>query len=598
MKQWRLHDPASTTILVVDDNEHNRYFMRRWLTEAGYRVVEAASGQEGLAVARRQPDLIVLDIQMPDMSGLEVCRQLRSSTTTASIPVIQRSAVRIDNRDVAEGLRSGGSIYLTEPIDAELLLAAVDTLLSMRDVSRELELVMARSDAGIYQWDIITGRVTWSSTVELMHGLEPGEFGSDFESFQRFVHPDERDQVFNAIQQAINGDGEYTVMYRGICEDGTDIWLRSYGKVFRDTDGTPSKLLGVVLDVTEQRESAERLAQLHDLAADLNTASSTAAVMARIDKAAAAHGYKAQLHPRDQAVPPAAIGALRRRNPLWVLDLEPIEQTPVAPATDDQLHAIVELADSALSRAWRFDVERENAETLQRALLPPVLPQPPGWSLDSIYVPTSESDRLGGDFYDAVETDGRLLMLLGDVAGHGLSAVRAMGELRTTLRLLALEETDVASVIDRARNLALHLRTDEWLFTTVLVVAVDLATGTLEAVSCGHPPPVICSEGEARLLDVAPLPPIGVASDLDTRRYIRTDSLRGGQSLVLFTDGVIERRDETLDRSVERLRSSLAGLSSPPSAEDVVFHTDEQRLNTDDRAVLRLYRHPESNEVE
>ncbi|MEH2126063.1 hybrid sensor histidine kinase/response regulator [Nostoc sp.] len=121
------------TILHVDDNEANRYVVNRILQNAGFSVVEAATGATGLeAVAKFQPDLVILDVQLPDISGFEVCRQIKANPETTFIPVLQLSASFVQSQDKAEGLDSGADAYLVQPVEPIELLATVRSLLRIR----------------------------------------------------------------------------------------------------------------------------------------------------------------------------------------------------------------------------------------------------------------------------------------------------------------------------------------------------------------------------------------------------------------------------------------------------------------------------------
>ncbi len=121
------------TILHVDDNEANRYVVNRILQNAGFSVVEAATGATGLeAVANFQPDLVILDVQLPDISGFEVCRQIKANPETAFIPVLHLSASFVQSQDKAEGLDSGADAYLVQPVEPIELLATLRSLLRIR----------------------------------------------------------------------------------------------------------------------------------------------------------------------------------------------------------------------------------------------------------------------------------------------------------------------------------------------------------------------------------------------------------------------------------------------------------------------------------
>jgi PAS domain S-box-containing protein len=125
-------------VLVVDDTEANRYAVVRHLRKAGYRVSEAADGKRALAsIAGELPDLIVLDIRMPDMDGLEVVRRVRAEPRTAHLPILHLSASFTDPDSLAAGLDGGADGYLTHPVDPVVLLATVRALLRVRSAERE-----------------------------------------------------------------------------------------------------------------------------------------------------------------------------------------------------------------------------------------------------------------------------------------------------------------------------------------------------------------------------------------------------------------------------------------------------------------------------
>jgi signal transduction histidine kinase len=120
------------TILNVDDTEAMRYQKTRVLRAAGYEVVEADTGAKGLQLARElMPDLVLMDVRLPDMSGIEACRQIKSDPATRTIPVIQVSATFVTEKDQKTGLLGGADIYLTEPLEPKVLETVVSTLLQL-----------------------------------------------------------------------------------------------------------------------------------------------------------------------------------------------------------------------------------------------------------------------------------------------------------------------------------------------------------------------------------------------------------------------------------------------------------------------------------
>ncbi len=132
------------TILHLDDSEVNRYIVARSLRNAGFEVKEAATGKACLQlVAKQQPDLIILDVQLPDMSGFEVCRRIKANPATSSIPVLHLSASFVKSEDKVQGLEGGADGYLVQPVQPIELLATINALLRIRQ-AEESALVMAR----------------------------------------------------------------------------------------------------------------------------------------------------------------------------------------------------------------------------------------------------------------------------------------------------------------------------------------------------------------------------------------------------------------------------------------------------------------------
>jgi len=126
-------------LLIVDDNAATRYSIRRRLESHGYRVMEAGNGEAGLALIDAHPlDALILDINLPDMSGFDIARRLRADPRTALLPVIHVSAASIDTRDIISGLDAGADAYLIHPIDPDVLLATLGTLLRVRDTEHAL----------------------------------------------------------------------------------------------------------------------------------------------------------------------------------------------------------------------------------------------------------------------------------------------------------------------------------------------------------------------------------------------------------------------------------------------------------------------------
>jgi integral membrane sensor domain MASE1/anti-sigma regulatory factor (Ser/Thr protein kinase) len=200
--------------------------------------------------------------------------------------------------------------------------------------------------------------------------------------------------------------------------------------------------------------------------------------------------------------------------------------------------------------------ERRIAETLQRSLLPDRLPEVPGMALAARYVPAGADLAVGGDWYDVVELpSGHVGLAIGDVAGHGPRAASTMGQLRMALRAYALEESSPAEVVGRLDRLVSRLLVAE--IVTLVYLVLDLDTWTVRYANAGHPPPLVVGPAcQTSFLEDGLGSPLGCA---DLGLLAEGELLLGPEStLLLFTDGLVERRGASIDEGLER----LAGLAA------------------------------------
>jgi serine phosphatase RsbU (regulator of sigma subunit) len=240
------------------------------------------------------------------------------------------------------------------------------------------------------------------------------------------------------------------------------------------------------------------------------------------------------------------------------------------------------------------------AVALHRSLLPTALPVMPGLDLAARYV--TGSGTVGGDWYDVfVLPDGRLGVVVGDVAGSGLAAAVIMGRMRSALRAYVLEAPDPATALRMLDRKIQYFEPDA--MATVLYGLYTPETGEFTASSAGHLPPVLAApNATAALLPLRPDPPIGIADD--PQRRSTTAFLPPGALLCCFTDGLVERRDQSIDHGIEKLAAVLdeqiaAGTSrggtTEPPAEDACAAVMRALVGhapaPDDIAVLMLSRH-------
>jgi PAS domain S-box-containing protein len=198
-----------------------------------------------------------------------------------------------------------------------------------------------------------------------------------------------------------------------------------------------------------------------------------------------------------------------------------------------------------------YEHEHRIAETLQRSLLPQRLPEIEGLELAARYLPAAKGAEIGGDWYDAMELpDGRVALVVGDVVGHGLRAAAAMGQLRNAFRAYALTESSPAEIVGRLNRLLLS-GGDEGM-ATVLCLVLDRDSGQLTFANAGHPPPLVLDPTGARFVEGGRSVPVGAAAGATFTEESAT--VAPGSTILLYTDGLIERRDTPLERSLDQLR--------------------------------------------
>jgi hypothetical protein len=212
----------------------------------------------------------------------------------------------------------------------------------------------------------------------------------------------------------------------------------------------------------------------------------------------------------------------------------------------------------AVENARLYADQRTVAETLQQSLLPDVLPQPVDAVVGARYQPGVEGMQIGGDWYDVVELDeDRMLLVVGDVSGRGLSAGAVMASMRYALRAYAAQGDSPSTILAKLGELLSVVRDGH--FATVLCLVVDRSTRTMEIANAGHPQPLLIDAGGARFIEVPVGVPVGVASG-EAYESITVPVPTEG-TLLIFTDGLFERRGEPIDQGMERVRAVAAEVA-------------------------------------
>jgi serine phosphatase RsbU (regulator of sigma subunit)/anti-sigma regulatory factor (Ser/Thr protein kinase) len=261
-------------------------------------------------------------------------------------------------------------------------------------------------------------------------------------------------------------------------------------------------------------------------------------------------------------------------------------------ATMAELRTIAAQASQALDRARLFEQQREVAETLQRSLLPRERPSIDGLSIATRYRAGAEHLDVGGDWYEVVAVSPDVVGLaIGDVVGRGVEAASTMGQLRSALRALAMQGIGPRAVLDGLEVFA--QRTPGAALATVIYGELDTQTGEFRFCCAGHPPPLLETEGEVEVLQGGRSPLLGVGPV--GPRAEATAHLAAGATLLLYTDGLVERRGEHFDRGIQRLARALgatATLEIERRADAVLLRMLYDTAQRDDVAVLCVCRTP------
>jgi len=483
-------------LLLVDDDEAKRYVLATWLRRAGHTVTEVGTGEEALSRVTAA-ELVLLDVNLPDMSGFEVCRLIKSDPRTAAIPVIQVSATAVAVADRAHGLTQGADAYLVEPTEPAELLATVTAALRYFRARQRAERTAAMlTDLAGVSLDI--------NAAETFDGLAAAAAVGAARIF-----------AAHAILTLEMPDGQSrrtsaTPGIPGTVRRGGPPGLagRVAGQVLR-----PGQASGIA---TVHRDDWLRIVPDSTLRADACLA-------------------VARTKP---GKPPVAIA---------------IDRASVS--ADEDMQILLQLAQSV---AVGVEALRSSAEdhlvalTLQRSFLPAALPAIPGMLMAFRYLPASDQAEVGGDFYEALPWRDGVLVAIGDVQGHSLAAATVMGELRHALRAF-VSEGHSPLVITGLVNEVLR-RFHPGIIATLCLVLADQTTGELTIVNCGHMPVLLADGAGAKYVGEGGLL-LGLARH---EPHVETAVLPVGGTALLFTDGLVEDRKVLLDDNLEKLRAVAA----------------------------------------
>ncbi|MGW4909009.1 SpoIIE family protein phosphatase [Streptomyces sp. NPDC004270] len=498
----RAQDSLPATVLVIDDNETSRYILASWLQRAGHTVFGVGTGEEGLSrlntTPDRLPDLAIIDVRLPDMSGFEVSERLKDDPRTAHLPIIQISAAAISADDHAEGLRRGADAYLDQPIDPGELLATVTATLRYARARQRAERLAQRLTA------------LNTATLDVYSAIGFHSFASAATGGAAGVLDSPASAVFLSPQaQAVHSmiDGPRPPVRTHPAHPGLLDQLAAYG---------PNQGTGVtVVRIPHDRWRA--------------------------------------LLPADHLTGEIALAVSRTKRGRPPVCLA-VPATALLNADDEQFFQ--QLANSsalALEALRTYNEEHALGLALQRSFLPKELPTVPGIELAFRYLPASEHAEIGGDFYEAVQTVNGLLLAIGDVVGHSLTAATVMGEVRHALRAYAIEGHPPHHILERLETLL--GQSQPGVTVTICLALVTPDERHLHIANAGHIPPLVIDPHSGPRFHHPHGPLLGLGLPHPPPTVLRAPP---GTRLLMITDGLVEIRTAHLDTTLAEFSEAVA----------------------------------------
>ncbi|WP_420126043.1 ATP-binding protein [Longimicrobium sp.] len=275
-------------VLNVDDYEAGRYATSRVLRQAGFEVVDAATGEEALRLVRSQdPDLVLLDVNLPDLDGFEVCRRIKTAPETATIPVLYLSAAYRTPEHRVQGLDLGADGYLTQPVEPRVLVATVNALLR----AREVEAAVRESEERFRSLVAATSAIVWTASPEGMFVTEqPAWTAFTGQAPEKSlgggamacVHPDDRERVRAAWSRASEERSQFAADYRLRRHDGEYRHVSVSAIPLLDGDGRVREWVGMHTDVSHRRRAEAWQALFADAGAALASSMDIPSTLPRV----------------------------------------------------------------------------------------------------------------------------------------------------------------------------------------------------------------------------------------------------------------------------------------------------------------------------
>jgi PAS domain S-box-containing protein len=269
---------AEVDILIVGDEIPSLKLLTRLLEREGYTVKPTEFAQMAIDSALASPPmLILLDVDVADVDGFEVCRRLRQDERTRDIPIIFISSLH-DPEDRVKGFDAGGVDFISKPFQEREVLARVKTHTHLRSLQLDLErlveertaelrqtqeryeLAVAGSAAGLWDWDVASDTIYYSDRLQELLGYEAGEFSNSLDEFWDRLHPEDHHMVRSALDRHFEDHEQFRIDYRLQTKSGEYHWFYARGQALWDENGEPTRMSGSITDITSRKLAEEELA--------------------------------------------------------------------------------------------------------------------------------------------------------------------------------------------------------------------------------------------------------------------------------------------------------------------------------------------------
>ncbi len=634
-------------ILLVDDHPENLSTLEAVLAPLGYPIKRASSGEEALRLLLEYEfALILLDVRMPGLDGLETARLIKGRARTKDVPIVFLTAARDELGDMIRGYGVGAVDYVLKPVDPELLRSKVAVFAELEASRRALKRSEAFLRAAFEAAPIGKTMLDSDGRIVRSNPAFARLVGHEAAALQgvpvsSLLVEEDRATLLDALERVSHGDPDAAVAdvtgidLRLTGAAGAEVWVGLVASTIERHELSEPMALVQWVDLSARRRAERARGELLVEQAARTQAEAIAERLRRLQGFSGAiellsleqllpeialrlaelfDADTAEVRIREDGEEPVVVRAGARMQssvsqnddgsgslqwqevPLRIegqrvggLRLGLAEGKTLSAPERSLLYDVADRAALSIQRAELHEQEHRIAVELQRGLLPKQLPELDGVELAAHYQAAGLGAEAGGDWYDAFALPGgRLGVVVGDVAGNGIQAASAMGQLRSVTRAFALADEGAhkpGQVLTFLNRHQLALGQDE-LFTVVYAI-IDPVSGTVSWANAGHPPTLLRrGSGETSFLE-------GGEGLTGIEELVYEDQelrVTAGDTLILYTDGLVERRGESLDDGLRRLEDAV--LSGPAESEPLCHHVlravlpPESELRDDVTAVV------------